>query len=88
MPDTRMARVAHARKHSDTFSNYRDWRAFLGAIQAPAAYATVATALKAGHEWLTGRGWMAERAGETYGRLLDESGLVSSGLVSNKTLGV
>jgi hypothetical protein len=45
-------RTPHDR--SDTFSNYRDWRAFLTAIQAPVTYASVATALKAGHEWLNG----------------------------------
>jgi hypothetical protein len=57
MPYIRIARAAHQRNRSDTFSNYRDWRAFLGALgagQAPAAYASVATALKAGHAWLTG----------------------------------
>jgi hypothetical protein len=59
------------------FSNSRDWRSFLSAAQ-PAAYANVATALKAGHAWLTGRG------------LLGEGGLVSGGLVSGtgKTIGV
>jgi hypothetical protein len=45
-------RLPHDR--SDTFSNYRDWRAFLTAIQAPVTCASVATALKAGHDWLTG----------------------------------
>jgi hypothetical protein len=38
------------------FSNSRDWRSFLSAAQ-PTAYANVATALRAGHAWLTGRGW-------------------------------
>ena len=38
------------------FSNSRDWRSFLSSAQ-PTAYANVATALKAGHAWLTGRGW-------------------------------
>jgi hypothetical protein len=52
MPYVRVARTALER--GQTFSNYRDWRAFLGAVQAPAAYANVATALKAGHAWLTG----------------------------------
>jgi hypothetical protein len=52
MPYVRVARAAHERRQ--TFSNYRDWRAFLAAVQAPAAYATVATALKAGHGWLSG----------------------------------
>jgi hypothetical protein len=42
--------------HSGGFSNSRDWRSFLSAAQ-PTAYASVATALKAGHAWLTGRGW-------------------------------
>jgi hypothetical protein len=89
MPDNRIARAPaerapRQRKRSDTFSNYRDWRAFLTAVQAPAAYASVATALKAGHGWLTGRGgWTAERGGETCSWLLGESGLVS-----RKTLGV
>jgi hypothetical protein len=52
MPYIRVARAAHER--GQAFSNYRDWRAFLAAIQAPAAYASVATALNAGHAWLTG----------------------------------
>jgi hypothetical protein len=52
MPYVRVARAAHERRQ--TFSNYRDWRAFLAAVQAPAAYASVATALKAGHGWLSG----------------------------------
>jgi hypothetical protein len=54
MPHIRVVRAAHELRH--TFSNYRDWRAFLAAMQAPAAYASVATALKAGHAWLTGHG--------------------------------
>ncbi len=54
MPYIRVTRAAHER--SQTFSNYRDWRAFLATVQAPAAYANVATALKAGHDWLTGLG--------------------------------
>jgi hypothetical protein len=52
MPYIRVARAAHER--GQTFSNYRDWHAFLAAVQAPAAYASVATTLKAGHAWLTG----------------------------------
>jgi hypothetical protein len=52
MPYVRVARAAHERRQ--TFSNYRDWRAFLAAVQVPAAYASVATALKAGHGWLAG----------------------------------
>lgn len=48
--------LAHEPRHSDSFSNYRDWRAFLAAVPVPAAYASVATALKAGHAWLTGSG--------------------------------
>jgi hypothetical protein len=54
------ARVSHApHEQRQTFSNYRDWRAFLAAVQVPAAYASaatanMATALKAGHAWLTG----------------------------------
>jgi hypothetical protein len=83
MPYTRVTRAAHERQPSHTFSNYRDWRAFLGAVQAPAAYASVATALKAGHSWLTGRGWMADRGSETCNWLLGEPDLVS-----RKTLGV
>jgi len=54
MPYIRVARSAHELRRSDPFSNYRDWRAFLAAVQVPAAYASVATALKAGHGWLTG----------------------------------
>jgi hypothetical protein len=38
------------------FSNSRDWHSFLAAAQ-PTAYASVATALKAGHAWLTGQRW-------------------------------
>jgi hypothetical protein len=72
MPDARIVRRAHEGKTSDTFSNYREWRAFLGAVQAPAACASVATALEAGHDWLTGRGWMANRGGETRSWLLTE----------------
>ena len=83
MPYVRIARAAHQGNRSDTFSNYRDWRAFLAAVQAPAAYASVATALKAGHAWLTGRGWMADRGRETCSLLLGESDLSS-----RKTLGV
>jgi hypothetical protein len=83
MPYTRVKRAALERQHSDTFSNYRDWRAFLTAVQAPAAYASVATALKAGHNWLTGRGWMADRGSETCSWLLGETDLVA-----RKTLGV
>jgi hypothetical protein len=76
----RVVRAFHER--SGAFSNYRDWRAFLAAVQAPAAYASVAaasvaTALKAGHEWLTGRG-----------SSLADPGLVSPGLVPPQTLGV
>jgi hypothetical protein len=55
MPHSPIARAFHER--SGAFSNYRDWRAFLAALQAPAAYMSVATALKAGHEWLTGSPW-------------------------------
>jgi hypothetical protein len=46
------------------FSNSRDWRSFLSGAQ-PMAYANVATTLKAGHAWLTGRGraqgWLGPR---------------------------
>jgi hypothetical protein len=83
MADTRIARRAHEGKHSDTFSNYRNWRAFLGAVEAPAACSSVAKALAAGHDWLTGRGWMADLGSGTRSWLLAESGLVS-----RKTLGV
>jgi hypothetical protein len=68
---------------SDNFSNYRDWRAFLAAVQAPAAYAGVTTALKAGHDWLTGRRWTEDGGTEACNWLLGESELVS-----RKTLGV
>jgi len=81
MSHRRIARTIH--QHSGAFSNYRDWRAFLAAVQAPAAYASVATALKAGHGWLTGRGSVTDRGSETCTWLLGESGLVS-----RKTLGV
>jgi hypothetical protein len=68
---------------SATFSNYRDWRAFLSAMQAPAAYASVATALKAGHDWLTGHQSIADSGTETCDWRLGESGLAPG-----KTLGV
>jgi hypothetical protein len=77
MPETRIAPTAFPRKNSDTFSNYRDWRAFLGAVQAPAACANIATALEAGHDWLIGRGWLADVGRETRSWLLAESGLMS-----------
>jgi len=72
MPDTRIVRRAPEGKTSDTFSNYRNWRAFLGAVEAPAACASVATALEAGHDRLTGRGWMANRGSENRSWLLAE----------------
>ena len=89
MPRSRFARVSHER--SGAFSNYRDWRAFLAAVQAPSAYLSVATALKAGHEWLTGSRLdrtrddraRADPGSETCSWLLADSGLVS-----RKTLGV
>lgn len=60
MPDTSV--------RTSGFSNSRDWRSFLSGTQ-PTAYANVATALKAGHAWLTGRGraygWLAARVSET-----------------------
>lgn len=61
MPDTRIERAGRERQgliiaRSRGFSNSRDWHSFLAAAQ-PTAYASVATALKAGHAWLTGRGW-------------------------------
>jgi len=69
------------------FSNSRDWRSFLSGTQ-PAA-ASVATALKAGHAWLTGRGWaqgwLAARGSETCNGLLGEGGLVSG---ARKTVGI
>ena len=83
MSHTHIARAAYGRKHSNAFSNYRDWRAFLAAVQAPAAYASVATALRAGHAWLTGGGWMPVRGSEACSWPLAESGLMS-----RKTLGV
>jgi hypothetical protein len=78
-----MTRTRRERKRSATFSNYRDWRAFLTAVQAPAAYASVATALKAGHGWLTGGAWVADPAGQSCSWLMGESGLAA-----RKTLGV
>jgi hypothetical protein len=70
--ERRIVRRAHEGKNSDAFSNYRDWRAFLGAVEAPAACSSVAAALEAGHDWLTGRGWMANRGSETRSWLLAE----------------
>jgi hypothetical protein len=70
------------------FSNSRDWRSFLSGAQ-PMAYANVATTLKAGHAWLTGRGrargWLGTRGSETSRSLRVEDGLVSG---AGKTLGV
>jgi hypothetical protein len=85
MPDSRVARAAPERKRAGAFSNGRDWRAFLAAVQAPAAYSTVATALEAGHTWFTGHAWAAGKGTETKSCswLLEESGLVA-----HKTLGV
>jgi hypothetical protein len=83
MPYIRVSRAAHERSRSHSFSNYRDWRAFLAAVQAPAAYASVATALKAGHDWLTGRAWMADGGSERC-----SWPLVEPELASRKTLGV
>jgi len=72
MPDARIVRKAHEGKNSDAFSNDRNWRAFLGAVEAPAACSSVATALEAGHDRLTGRGWMANRGSENRSWLLAE----------------
>ena len=72
MPDTRTVRRAHEGRNSDSFSNDRDWRAFLGAVEAPAAGASIATALEAGHDWLTGRGWRADPGNGTRSWLLAE----------------
>jgi hypothetical protein len=61
------------------FSNSRDWRSFLSGAQ-PTAYANVATALKAGHTWLTGRSWaQGTRLGP---------GLIGSVSGTHKTVGV
>ena len=70
---------------SDTFSNYRDWRAFLAALQAPVVtYANIATALKAGHDWLTGHATsVAGRGAESCTWLLGEPDLAA-----RKTLGM
>jgi hypothetical protein len=81
----RVVPAAPARKRSDIFSNGRDWRAFLAlaAVQAPAAYSSVATALRAGHAWFAGHAGRAEEGTEACNRLLDEAGLGT-----HKTLGV
>jgi hypothetical protein len=91
MPDTSVERCASpGRSNARTrgFSNCRDWRSFLAAAQ-PTAYTSVATALKAGHAWLTGHGWaygwLADRGRETCNSLLGEGGLVSG---TRKTIGV
>jgi hypothetical protein len=85
MPDSRVARAAADRKRAGAFSNGRDWRAFLAAVQTPAAYATVATALEAGHAWFTGHAGVADKGteNESCSWLLEESGLMA-----HKTLGV
>jgi hypothetical protein len=74
---------------TNKFSNCRDWRSFLSAAQTPPAYTSVATALKAGHDWLTGRGWRNNRTADresTYCKwLLGSAGLISG---TGKTLGV
>jgi hypothetical protein len=76
-------RTSASPDRSDTFSNYRDWRAFLAAMQAPVTCASVVTALKAGHDWLTGHARVADSGSETCKWLLGETELVS-----RKTLGV
>ncbi len=71
------------------FSNYRDWRSFLSHAEVPPAYASVATALKAGHAWLSGRGWSgnapSERKSPYCQWLLGSAGLISG---ARDTLGV
>jgi hypothetical protein len=70
------------------FSNCRDWRAFLSAAQVPPGYTNVATALKAGHDWLTGHGWRPNKPGResAYCKwLLGSAGLISG---TGKTLGM
>lgn len=70
------------------FSNCRDWRSFLLATQAPPAYTSVATALKAGHDWLTGRAWRPSKPGRESpycNELLGSAGLIPG---TRKTLGV
>jgi hypothetical protein len=62
---------------SSGFLNSRDWRSFLSGAQ-PTAYANVATALKAGHAWLTGRSWAQGQLG---------AGLVGSVSGTGKTVG-
>ena len=66
------------RTRTSGFSNSRDWRSFLSGAQ-PMAYASVATALKAGHAWLTGRVWAQGQLG---------AGLVGSASGTGKTVGV
>jgi hypothetical protein len=80
VPHPRTAREAPDRKGSAAFSNYREWRAFLVEVQVPAACTSVATALAAGHAWLTGGLW-ADRGDAPGGGLLGALG-------SRKTLGV
>ncbi len=76
-------------ERQNKFSNCRDWRAFLAHLQAPPAYTSVATALRAGHAWLSGRGWpsnaTSDRKSPYCDWLLGSAGLVSS---TRKTLGV
>lgn len=71
------------------FSNCRDWRSFLSRAEAPPAYTGVATALKAGHAWLTGRGWLggvaSSRKSDSCNWLLGSTGLIAG---SRKTIGV
>lgn len=71
------------------FSNCRDWRSFLSGSQLPPAYVSVATALKAGHAWLSGRGGLGsatpERKSEYCQWLLGSASLISG---ARKTLGV
>lgn len=75
------------------FSNCRDWRSFLSGAPLPPAYTSVAAALKAGHAWLTGRGWgqgwlantTPDRQSDSRNLLLDSAGLITG---SGKTLGV
>ena len=72
------------------FSNCRDWRAFLSAAQVPPGYTNVATALKAGHDWLTGHAWRPNKAGREGAFIANGCWEARAGLISGtgKTLGM
>jgi hypothetical protein len=68
-----------AEASSNKFSNCRDWRSFLTAAQCAVVGPSLATALQAGHQWLSGG------AAKTYRWLFIDGTLVAG---ARKTLGI